>query len=659
MPSNVQHGDYRSEIDGLRAIAVLGVVFYHAGLKCPGGYAGVDVFFVISGYLITSLLLRDLDSGHFSLVRFWERRCRRIMPALVVMVLATLIAGGLLLLPQDYAKLGRSALFQSLFASNIYFWQDTGYFTSDAWEKPLLHTWSLAVEEQFYLAMPLLLFLASCGGRRLVSLLLVSILAASLGWSAYRMGSDQASAFFLLPSRAWELLVGACLAAIPSSWGQRLGVFREPVSWLGVAGILFTYVTYSDETHFPGFAALPPVLGASLFIWSNQRTAGAPPPTWCGRVFSLRPLVFVGLISYSLYLWHWPVLAFINYWSFVSLGKVTKFFVILSSFLLAVLSWRFVETPFRRHLLSGQRSLLLAAGAAALVLLLTGLGIFHFNGLPWRVPPGLSHGYGRNSEASFMFTHQTMLDDLKEDKLVLLGKPAPAAEVQVVLWGDSHAMAAMPAFDQMLSEAGVSGAGIMHASTAPLLDFHATVPNGPKTDTVALNQAVFEWLVKHKVRDVVLAAYWHVYELKGKVAGVSATEYLSYYQQRIILTVKQLVGSGCQPWIMLQVPEHPYLVPKAHAYCTLFGADERLFSARPDAWNGVAGEGEGFLRAVREAGARIIDPRPAFLDKATGHYRFSLNGHALYGDKHHLVREGATKVLTPVLRVFLEPSIVK
>lgn len=659
MDTHPRPRDYRPEIDGLRAVAVLGVLFFHAGLKCPGGYVGVDVFFVISGYLITSLLLRDLETSRFSLIRFWERRCRRIMPALFVMLLVTLLAGGFLLLPQDYLMLGRSAVFQSLFVSNIFFWQDTGYFTAAAAEKPLLHTWSLAVEEQFYLAVPLLLSGVARGGRMRVCVILTGMFAASLGWCLWRLEEDQSAAFFLLPSRAWELLAGALLAAIPAKWERGQERWREVVAWLGLAGILGAYMGYTEETKFPGLAALPPVFGAFLFIWSNQRPAGAPPPTVLGRLLAMQPVVFVGLISYSLYLWHWPILAFVNYWSFAPLAKVGKLAVVLASFLLAVLSWRYVETPFRRNQFFTRRSLLLSAAGGLALLLLAGLGIARFDGLPGRVPAGLTHGYGRSSEASFMFTHQTVLEDLRADKLAPLGRPAPANEARVVLWGDSHAMAAQPAFDQLLRKADVPGAGIFHASTAPLLDFHATVPNGPRTDTVMLNHEVLEWLRRHKTQHVVLAAYWHVYELKGKVPGVAPADYLGYYKRCILSTVSELVRAGCQPWIMLQVPEHPHIVPKAHAYCVLFGVDEAIFSSRPGGWNGLAGEGRDFLLQVEQAGARIIDPRPAFLDAERGYYKFSLDGTALYGDKHHLVREGAERVLLPVLQDCLHSVLVR
>ncbi|MBB5030478.1 acyltransferase family protein [Prosthecobacter vanneervenii] len=655
MHSQPHLSDYRSEIDGLRAIAVLGVILFHVDVKCPGGFVGVDVFFVISGYLITSILLRDLEAGCFSLLQFWERRCRRIMPALVVMVLVTLLAAGFLLLPDDYLKLGRSALWQALFASNVYFWHDTGYFAAEASEKPLLHTWSLAVEEQFYLGMPLLLAalvrVRPVGSRRHIGFTLTALLIASLGWSVNMLRSDPASAFFLLPSRAWELLVGALLAVQPMGKPPVLGRWREISALLGVGAIISSYALYKADTRFPGLAALPPVLGAALFLAANQRPAGTPPPTWCGRLLATRPLAFIGLLSYSLYLWHWPLLAFVNYWSFVPLAKGGKLLLILLIFLLALLSWRFVETPFRlRRICASRPSMLFASGMAVLILLLSGVGITQFQGLPWRVPPGVNHGYPRHSESSFMLTHQTALADLAKDQLVQLGVPGPISNSQFVLWGDSHALAAHPAFDSVLRAAGVSGCSITHSSTAPLLDFHVKVPNGPVTDTVALNQAAFEWLREHRVRHVVLAAYWQVYEQKGRVQGVAPSDYLAHYQGRILATVQKLVEIGCQPWIMLQVPVHPWIVPKAHAYCLIFGADEKRFSATPDSWNGLAGQGPDFLRQVEHAGARIIDARSAFLDSTGRYFRISMDGQALYGDKHHLNPVGAEKMLTPVLR---------
>jgi peptidoglycan/LPS O-acetylase OafA/YrhL len=282
---------YRPDVDGLRALAVLTVILCHAGLGCPGGFVGVDVFFVISGFLITSLLSREISEGQFSLVAFWERRIRRIFPTIFVVVLATLIAGWFLYLPEDFLTLGKSALAQTVLLANVFFFRKTGYFEDAADTHPLLHTWSLAVEEQFYLLFPLLLFfLTRCGRKSLVGGI-AFLGVGSFALSVVGSYSHPAATFYLLPSRAWELMMGALLAVLPDG--------RKPTRWLneaaGLAGlglILFSVFTYTSLTRFPGVAALPPCLGAALIIFSGRSKI-----TLVGRGLVWRPLVFIGLIS--------------------------------------------------------------------------------------------------------------------------------------------------------------------------------------------------------------------------------------------------------------------------------------------------------------------------------------------------------------------------
>ena len=267
---------YRPEIDGLRAIAVLAVVLYHAGLGVAGGYIWVDVFFVVSGFLITSLILKDLQEGKFTLAHFWERRARRIIPAAVVIILATLIAGWFLLLPSDYAKLGKSAAWQAVFGANFHFWRATNYFAGPAEEQPLLHTWSLAVEEQFYLFFPLILFSMfrfRLFRRRGALLALFAVgFVTSLAVGIYAVPRMPAAAFYLLPTRAWELLCGAIVAILPASALRR--PLREAFCWAALAAILAPCFLYTKQTPFPGHAALPPCFGTALFIWASG--SGSP-----------------------------------------------------------------------------------------------------------------------------------------------------------------------------------------------------------------------------------------------------------------------------------------------------------------------------------------------------------------------------------------------
>jgi peptidoglycan/LPS O-acetylase OafA/YrhL len=372
-----RHVSYRPDIDGLRAIAVLSVVFCHAGVGLPGGYVGVDVFFVISGYLITSLILKELKQETFSLADFWERRIRRILPALVAVTIAALLAGWFLLMPEAYASLGKSVAALALLISNVQFWRDTGYFEAAAEEKPLLHTWSLAVEEQFYLFVPVFLLLLARTSRlhRAVALLTLAMIV-SFGLSIYGTHRHPDATFYLLPSRAWELFVGALLAFVPIGWLTGSTRCKELAAALGLALILIPCVLYDQSTRFPGLAAVPPVLGTALLIWSgNTSTAGLPITNRC---LTWRPFVAVGLISYSLYLWHWPLLAFARSQSISPLSYIDRFQLIAASLLIGAISWRYVELPFRSRKVFASRRWLLAVSVLMFVgLLCSGASVYY------------------------------------------------------------------------------------------------------------------------------------------------------------------------------------------------------------------------------------------------------------------------------------------
>ena len=337
---------YRPEIDGLRAIAVMAVVLFHAGLGVSGGFIGVDVFFVISGFLITSLIIKDLEAGKFTLANFWERRARRIIPAAVVLVFVVLAAGWFLLLPSDYAALGKSAAWHAAFAANIYFWRNTNYFASAAEEQPLLHTWSLAVEEQFYLIVPLLLLalfrFPYFRSRGLLLALFLIGFAFSLALSIVVVPRMPAVAFYLLPTRAWELLAGSIIAILPAASLSR--IWREILCGIALITIVVPCFIYTKETPFPGLAALPPCLGTALFIWaSGPASTSIQNSTFnIQNLLAARPVVFIGLISYSLYLWHWPLFAFSTYWALDPLSLPYRLCLVAASFVLAILSWRFV-----------------------------------------------------------------------------------------------------------------------------------------------------------------------------------------------------------------------------------------------------------------------------------------------------------------------------
>ena len=281
---------YRPDIDGIRALAVLAVVIFHAKLGLSGGYAGVDVFFVISGFLITGIILRELKNGTFSFVSFWERRIRRILPALAAVTAAILAAGWFLLVPDDYRSLGRQILALVLCASNVQLYREDGYFATRSEEKPALHTWSLSVEEQFYLAAPFLLWLAFRWNRqRAVPTILATlaiITATSFALAVYASYRKPSAAFFLLPYRAWELGVGSLLVLAPI---LRSRLLCNAASWTGLVLILATFLFYPEGIRFPGVTALPPVMGTALLIWAG---CGNPSPQPLpNRLLSLKPFV--------------------------------------------------------------------------------------------------------------------------------------------------------------------------------------------------------------------------------------------------------------------------------------------------------------------------------------------------------------------------------
>ncbi|WP_166802425.1 acyltransferase family protein [Microvirga pakistanensis] len=379
---------YRREIDGLRAVAVLSVVLFHAGIETfAGGFVGVDVFFVISGYLITSLIIGEKAAGDFSFLRFYERRARRILPALFLVIAVTIPVAWLLLLPPAMKDFAQSVGYVSFFSSNILFWKQNGYFDTAAELKPLLHTWSLAVEEQYYLLFPLVLLAFLRKGRRWAVVALAALCLAS--FTAAQIGSarNPVKAFYLLTTRGWEMLIGALLAlhAFNRSitWARSETVTRyvnEAAGLLGLGLIALAVLSFDEETPFPGIYALVPTIGAGLIILC------ASPETLVGRWLGWRLPVGIGLISYSFYLWHQPLFALAR----VSKPQIAPYeLLLLAGFagVLAYLSWRYMERPFRNGAIIGRKQILAFSLAGSVLLALFGWAGHVTDGFAGRYPP--------------------------------------------------------------------------------------------------------------------------------------------------------------------------------------------------------------------------------------------------------------------------------
>jgi peptidoglycan/LPS O-acetylase OafA/YrhL/lysophospholipase L1-like esterase len=364
---------YRPEIDGLRAVAVVPVILFHAGIDAfGGGFVGVDVFFVISGYLITSIILAEQADGTFSLLSFYERRARRILPALFLVIAASSLMAWLLFFPSDLEAFSRSVIATALFSSNFLFWHETGYFDTAAELKPLLHTWSLAVEEQYYILFPLFLMAMWRAAQSRTALALALLGVASLVLAEWGAHEHPEAAFFLLPFRLWELALGALAALYLSGRQPSFGLGLSQLgSGVGLVLIIWAVFGFDKNTPFPGFNALVPTVGAALIILFTT------PSTLVGRLLSTRQLVRVGLISYSAYLWHQPLLAFARYKSLTEPPVWVVLGICTLTFGLAYLSWRFVEIPLRRKGAYSRRDIFVTSAIGTAIAVVLGMaGVF-------------------------------------------------------------------------------------------------------------------------------------------------------------------------------------------------------------------------------------------------------------------------------------------
>lgn len=642
---------YRRDIDGLRAVAVLAVVLFHFGVPgVTGGFVGVDVFFVISGFLITSIIWRERQAGRFSFVDFWARRARRILPALFVMMAATLAVGWFLLAPKDYEELGRSAHYQATFTSNLLFSRQHGYFDASSDIKPLLHTWSLAVEEQFYIFFPLLLALLSSRLKHW-RLALFAVLLVSFGMSLWAVVHQPQKAFFLLHLRAWELLAGAMLAVMPKHDWRASPALAQGVSLVSTALILIAIVGFDARTPFPGAAALLPVLGVVGLIWANGQQY-----TWVGRLLSSRVMVGVGLISYSWYLWHWPVFVYANYAAVDGLSAPELGGLMLLSLVLGYLSWRFVETPFReKRLLAGRKAILAAAGAGILCIGLTGLALRSADGVPSRLSEqALRYAQAKKWSPQLM---ACMADKDTPDERLFCHFGPESRSVSALVWGDSHATALIPALEDGAKRHDISLVQASFAGCVPLdgLENIARCAH--------FNHRVEKAMAEKSISDVVLAARWSLY-LYGQMSGdkehalkdPSTGKYVravaeERFAQGLRARIAELRAAGHRVWLVKEVPLQEIIVP--------YRLSRLAMMHRP-----VDGEGlpvaehekrQAFISklfdelAAADSGVAVLDPAP-LLCGADGLCRVELNGRALYTDDNHLSEVGAKHI-----EAFLEP----
>ena len=435
---------YRPEVDGLRAIAVVPVLIYHAEFVLrgeeafKGGFLGVDIFFVISGYLITSLIYRDLKQGSFSILDFYERRARRILPALFAVFLTTYVFSALILSPPQLVELSNSIISSVLFVSNFYFWQTIAYGDDLSSLYPLLHTWSLAIEEQFYIFFPIVLMLMTRFKARTQIIILAVLLLVSLQLAHLYSDRYLETTFYLLPFRAWELLAGSLLGVLHIQWGlHRFALPRGLMAGLGLLLIVVSFVFFTEDTQHPSYFTVVPVLGSVLLIWF----AGGD--DLVSRMLRSNPFVWIGRISYSLYLWHFPIFALARNQLF-ELSNLDRVVLLALTTVMAYLSYRFVETPFR-HKFSIERSKLFAlAGASGAALVGLSVVTTSFNG--FGRPDAMAFSVNKLKEISLeawryqsCFVRHTELKSLEKPFEACKAAEAPSDKPQLFLIGNSHA----------------------------------------------------------------------------------------------------------------------------------------------------------------------------------------------------------------------------
>jgi peptidoglycan/LPS O-acetylase OafA/YrhL len=629
--------EYRPDIDGLRAIAVLAVLGYHYGLPMPGGFTGVDVFFVISGYLITAGLVADIRSGRFSILNFYDRRIRRIWPALIVMLACSMVAGYALQMPGDYKDLSASAASASLGASNFYFLWNTGYFDQRAELMPLLHTWSLAVEEQFYLFWPPTLFLIA-RLRKKSSVLLLAVLTAigfiaSIVWFHY----DPKSAFFNAVPRAWELTLGALLVFAPP-------LSRTVGSVATIAGlaVIFSGFANLSAASFPGASALYPCIGATFVVWPRSERAGrgarpgyAHPADWLG---CLSP---IGLISYSLYLWHWPVFVFFRVWNNnLQPSAHEAAALVVLSILISILSYRFIERPFRRGLWHPTFSVWAGLAGSAAVFVVA-MAVHSSDGAPGRLP----------AQVQAVSSLRVMLDWPCPEQPGPFGTGCGLGDLKATRLGLALGDSEMEVLLPILDVAG-RNAGVKFGHKAWCLafwnpdDYPRPLIPGYRTCPTRREESL-ELIRSHPDALIVIAARW----LIGVLDLGGGAENLEHAVERLLSDV------GNRPLVLIAEAPFPLFDPipcVLNAYMHRAASDcaSRILEIPRTSFDRDQGKGQEVLRriAIKHPRVKVVFPADG-LCNATA-CRMWLNGEYLYRDADHFRRN-----LAPDTREQLERAL--
>lgn len=667
--AELRKADYRPDLDGMRAVAILPVLLFHAGLPgVPGGFIGVDVFFVLSGYFMARIILTDLDRGCFSVKQFYVRRIRRIFPALAAMIAVSSVAAWLLFMPQEFLYFAKSVRASALFTANILFRRESGYFDLASDMKPLLHTWSLSVEEQFYLIFPVALFLSYKYAHRWIFLILLSTIFLSFSAGIWAVFHAPAKAFYLLQFRIWELLIGGLVAAAPPA---KFAAFTSrAMTVVGLACVLVPVCFYSPELAFPGVYAAVPCLGTALVIYSRCEE---------GMIagFLSNPVsIFVGQISYSLYLWHWPIIVFSRY----ALGRELTggwiLGVLVASFTVAYLSWRFVEQPARYGKVADSHKVLFAfSGCAILTAIAFAFVVNKYDGLPERLPKDALRLYQATNDRSQFYSKRCFADtdgsgltpdQIRKSDLCRVG--ASSGEPQFLIWGDSHAAAIAPAIDAAAHRIGVSGLFVGRASCPPL-------PNADFGPSAAVKRcadhtsAVMSLVEQRQFAFVFMIAYWPKYVHRAELPGQgiyfdpnvepSTVDWSAPVRASLETTLAEFARQGTRAILVMDVPEMGHAVPEALARALISGSSLDIAPSLDYTNKRQALARRILEETAKSLGALVIDPLSAICDAHRCHAIH--DGVVLYADQDHLSAKGAESLAPlfyPVLSRMLSREAV-
>jgi peptidoglycan/LPS O-acetylase OafA/YrhL len=652
---------YRADIDGIRAIAILSVALYHAGVPMvSGGFTGVDIFFVISGYLIGGHIFSEVRTNSFSYLRFYQRRAKRILPAFYAVLAFILLVSLVLGLPEEARETARSSFAATLSASNILFWASLSYFSPNSQLNPLLMTWSLGIEEQFYLVIPLLMVLLGRIRRSLMLPAILLVCSLSFLWACRQLIPHPGMVFYMLPSRAWELGVGVALAVAELSrrWKPLPAWMTQT---LGTAGLVLMFAPIfllRTSTPFPGAAALPSVLGAAMII--------ACPASWINRrILSLRPLVFMGRVSYSWYLWHWPLIAFTRVLLWGKLPVLYGVVAISAAFGAAVLCYYFVEQPFRKTSMA-PRPLLFRYAMVSVAFLAVCAVIWRTDGLPRRYA-SMAH-YESANAAGGLHADRCLVNDAQPGPNVSAAcYPLSAGQPAVAILGDSHAAAVAPALRSMAAAQGLGFIELTRGSCLPLTGATSYSPSFPQDleRCRRFNQKAFDLINANKdIRIVVLAGYWAtpfhrqpspVWLVTDGQAGkqvptLDATR--SLYIQGLTASIQRLQSAGKQVIVIQDAPEFdfdPYLrvkttlIPARRVLASWLGgqdANDPGVAPLSDQDNRRMST-DVINRAVAAvAGAEFVDITTAFCN-SQNLCMYRDRDQLLYGDTMHISRYGS------------------